>query len=184
MPVEKNKGDLVIGSTINKHGFFKFKATKVGANSTLAQIIKLIEDAQGRKAPIQRFADRISAYFVPVVILIAIISFLIWYFLIGQSFSFALIIAVSVLVIACPCALGLATPTVIMVATGLSAKHGLLVKGGDSLQRVSSVKAFLFDKTGTLTLGKPKVTRFKNLSSLRSLSSSQKLNHPLLLSKI
>ncbi len=158
MPVEKHKGDTVIGATINKHGSFKFKATKVGANSTLAMIVKLIEDAQGKKAPIQRFADRISAYFVPVVILIAIIAFITWYFIIGKSFSFALIIAVSVLVIACPCALGLATPTAIMVGTGKGAEKGILIKGGDALETAHKLYAVVFDKTGTLTQGKPDVT--------------------------
>ena len=158
MPVEKNKNDLVIGATINKHGSFKFKATKVGANSTLAQIIKLIEDAQGKKAPIQRFADKISAYFVPAVIIIAVISFSIWYFIIGQTFSFALIIAVSVLVIACPCALGLATPTAIMVGTGKGAEKGILIKGGDALETAHKLYAVVFDKTGTLTQGNPEVT--------------------------
>ena len=158
MPVEKKKNDLVIGATINKHGSFKFKATKIGANSTLAQIIKLIEDAQGKKAPIQRFADKISAYFVPAVIIIAVISFSIWYFIIGQTFSFALIIAVSVLVIACPCALGLATPTAIMVGTGKGAEKGILIKGGDALETAHKLYAVVFDKTGTLTQGNPEVT--------------------------
>jgi len=158
MPVEKKKNDLVIGATINKHVSFKFKATKIGANSTLAQIIKLIEDAQGKKAPIQRFADKISAYFVPAVIIIAVISFSIWYFIIGQTFSFALIIAVSVLVIACPCALGLATPTAIMVGTGKGAEKGILIKGGDALETAHKLYAVVFDKTGTLTQGNPEVT--------------------------
>ncbi|OGJ17887.1 copper-translocating P-type ATPase [Candidatus Pacearchaeota archaeon RBG_13_36_9] len=158
MPAEKKKNDTVIGATINKHGSFKFKATKVGANTTLSQIIKLIEDAQGEKAPIQRFADKISAYFVPVVILIAIISFLIWYFAVGQTFAFSMIIAVSVLVIACPCALGLATPTAIMVGTGKGAEKGILIKGGDALETAHKLYAVVFDKTGTLTRGKPEVT--------------------------
>jgi Cu+-exporting ATPase len=158
MPVEKKKNDLVIGATINKHGSFKFKATKVGANTTLAQIVKLIEDAQGKKAPIQRFADKISAYFVPAVISIAIIAFLTWYFLVGQTFEFSLIIAVSVLVIACPCALGLATPTAIMVGTGKGAEKGILIKGGDALETAHKLYAVVFDKTGTLTQGKPEVT--------------------------
>ncbi len=158
MPVEKGKGDTVIGATINKHGSFKFKATKIGANTTLSQIIKLIEDAQGRKAPIQRFADKISAYFVPAVIAIAILAFSIWYFVVGQTFEFSLIIAVSVLVIACPCALGLATPTAIMVGTGKGAEKGILIKGGDALETAHKLYAVVFDKTGTLTEGKPKVT--------------------------
>jgi len=166
MPVEKKKNDAVIGATINKHGSFKFKATKVGANTTLSQIIKLIEDAQGKKAPIQRFADRISAYFVPAVILIAIISFLVWYFIVGQAFSFALIIAVSVLVIACPCALGLATPTAIMVGTGKGAEKGILIKGGDALETAHKLYAVVFDKTGTLTQGKPEVTDIINTNKI------------------
>ena len=158
MPVEKKKNDLVIGATINKHGSFKFKATKIGANTTLSQIIKLIEDAQGKKAPIQKFADQISAYFVPAIIIIALIAFLVWYFVVGQTFSFALIIAVSILVIACPCALGLATPTAIMVGTGKGAEKGILIKGGDALETAHKLYAVVFDKTGTLTQGKPEVT--------------------------
>jgi Cu+-exporting ATPase len=186
MPVEKKKNDLVIGATINKHGSFKFKATKVGANSTLAQIIKLIEDAQGKKAPIQRFADKISAYFVPAVIIIALISFLIWYFIVGQTFSFALIIAVSILVIACPCALGLATPTAIMVGTGKGAEKGILIKGGDALETAHKLYAVVFDKTGTLTQGKPEVTDIIttgkiNENELLRLAASIEKNseHPL-----
>ncbi|MFA6889311.1 MAG: heavy metal translocating P-type ATPase [Candidatus Woesearchaeota archaeon] len=186
MPVEKKKNDLVIGATINKHGSFKFKATKVGANSTLAQIIKLIEDAQGKKAPIQRFADKISAYFVPVVIVIALIAFFIWYFVVGQTFSFALIIAVSILVIACPCALGLATPTAIMVGTGKGAEKGILIKGGDALETAHKLYAVVFDKTGTLTQGKPEVTDIISIGKiseneiLRLAASVEKNSeHPL-----
>jgi len=166
MPVEKKKGDSVIGATINKHGSFKFKATKVGANTTLSQIVKLIEDAQGKKAPIQRFADRISAYFVPIVIGIAILAFSIWYFAIDQSFEFSLIIAVSVLVIACPCALGLATPTAIMVGTGKGAEKGILIKGGDALETAHQLYAVVFDKTGTLTQGKPQVTDIISMAKM------------------
>ncbi len=158
MPVEKSKGDAVIGATINKHGSFTMKATKIGANTTLSQIVKLIEDAQGNKAPIQRFADTISAYFVPCVLIIAFLSFLGWYYIAGETFSFALITAVSVLVIACPCALGLATPTAIMVGTGKGAEKGILIKGGDSLETAHKLYAVVFDKTGTLTQGKPTVT--------------------------
>lgn len=157
IPVEKGKGDNVISSTINKHGSFKFKATKVGANTTLSRIIKLIEDAQGSKAPIQRFADVVSSYFVPVVILIAVLSFLVWYFVLGVEFSFGLIVAVSVLVIACPCALGLATPTAIMVGTGKGAQNGILIKGGEALETAHKLKYIIFDKTGTITKGKPEV---------------------------
>lgn len=158
MPVEKTKGSTVIGGTINKHGSLRFKATKVGKDTTLANIIRLIEDAQGRKAPIQRFADTVSAYFVPIVILISLGTFTVWYFLSAQSFSFALITAVAVLVIACPCSLGLATPTAIMVGTGKGAKHGILIKGGDILETTHKIKHIVFDKTGTLTKGKPEVT--------------------------
>ncbi len=156
--VEKKKGDAVIGSTINKHGNFSFKATKVGADTTLSRIIKLIEDAQTRKAPIQRFADMVSGYFVPVVVLIAIVTFLVWYVFAGAGLAFALVAAVSVLVIACPCALGLATPTAIMVGTGMGAKYGILIKGGDALETAHKIKFVVFDKTGTLTVGKPRVT--------------------------
>ena len=184
MPVEKKIKDTVIGATINKHGSFKFKATKVGANSTLAQIIKLIEDAQGRKAPIQRFADRISTYFVPVVILIAIIAFSLWFWVFNATFSFALIIAVSILVIACPCALGLATPTAIMVGTGKGAEKGILIKGGDALETAHKLYAVVFDKTGTLTEGKPSVTDIiseKSEKELLELAASIEKNseHPL-----
>ncbi len=184
MPVEKGKGDIVIGATINKNGSFKFKATKVGANTTLSNIIKLIEDAQGKKAPIQRFADKISAYFVPAVILIAILSFSIWYFLVGQTFEFSLIIAVSVLVIACPCALGLATPTAIMVGTGKGAEKGILIKGGDALETAHKLYAVVFDKTGTLTEGKPVVTDIiseKSENELLKLAASIEnySEHPL-----
>lgn len=158
IPVEKKKGDLVIGSTINKVGSFRFKATKVGTETTLSRIIKLIEEAQTKKAPIQRFADTISAYFVPIVILIAIITFIVWFFIANAPIDFALIAAVAVLVIACPCALGLATPTAIMVGTGKGAKQGILIKGGDALETAHKLKYIVFDKTGTITKGKPEVT--------------------------
>jgi Cu+-exporting ATPase len=157
IPVEKKKGDMVVGATINKHGSFRFIATKVGENTTLAHIIRLIEEAQGKKAPIQRFADMISAYFVPAVIFIAMATFAAW-LLLEKEFSFALIAGVSVLVIACPCALGLATPTAIMVGTGKGAKNGILIKGGDSLETAHKIKHVLFDKTGTITKGTPEVT--------------------------
>ncbi len=172
IPVEKKKNDLVIGATINKHGSFKFKATKVGTDTTLSRIIKLIEDAQGSKAPIQKFADNVSSYFVPAVILIAVLSFLGWYFLSNLGFAFALIIAVSVLVIACPCALGLATPTAIMVGTGKGAQSGILIKGGEALETAHKLKYVIFDKTGTITKGKPEVT---NIVSSNNLSDSKVL---------
>lgn len=158
IPVEKNKGSTVIGGTINKHGSFKFKATKIGENTTLSNIIRLIGDAQGRKAPIQRFADTISAYFVPIVLVIALLTFITWFFIVGQGFQFALLTSVAVLVIACPCALGLATPTSIIVGTGKGAKEGILIKGADSLEIAHKTKYVIFDKTGTITNGIPEVT--------------------------
>jgi Cu+-exporting ATPase len=157
IPVEKGVGSAVIGGTINKHGSFQFTATKVGKDTTLAHIVALIEDAQGQKAPIQRFADVISGYFVPIVILIALATFGVWYML-GETFSFALSTAIAVLVIACPCALGLATPTAIMVGTGRGAQAGILIKGGEALESAHKVKAVVFDKTGTITQGAPSVT--------------------------
>jgi P-type Cu+ transporter len=158
IPVEKKKGDTVIGSTINKHGSFTMKATKVGSETTLARIIKLIEEAQTKKAPIQRFADQISSYFVPIVILISLITLMVWFSLVHAEFSFALLAAVAVLVIACPCALGLATPTAIMVGTGMGAQKGILIKGGDALETAHRLKYVIFDKTGTITKGEPEVT--------------------------
>lgn len=186
MPVDKKKGDLVFGATINKHGSFKFRTTKVGANTTLSRIIKLIEDAQGKKAPIQRFADVISSYFVPAVIVIALITFAAWYFVLGQPFSFAMMISVSVLVIACPCALGLATPTAIMVGTGLGAQKGILIKDGEALETAHKVKYVIFDKTGTITKGEPEVTDIvplnkNSLESVLKISASLEKNseHPV-----
>lgn len=158
IPVEKKKGDLVIGATFNKFGSLKFKATKVGKDTVLSQIIKLVEEAQGSKAPIQRLADKVSSIFVPSVILIAVSSFLVWYFIFGQQFSFAFTILVSVLIIACPCALGLATPTAIIVGTGLGAERGILIKNAEALEIVHKIDTIIFDKTGTLTVGKPSVT--------------------------
>ncbi len=157
IPVSKKKGDTLIGATINKSGLLKFRATKVGKDTMLAQIVKFVEEAQGSKAPIQRLADKISAYFVPSVILIALISFSLWY-LTGNSFVFSLTIFISVLIIACPCALGLATPTAIMVGTGKGAESGILIRNGESLEIAHKIDAVLFDKTGTLTKGEPGVT--------------------------
>lgn len=186
IPVEKTKGDPVIGSTLNKHGNFTFKATKVGTHTTLSQIIKLIQDAQQHKAPIQRFADVVSAYFVPAIIGVALITFFVWYVLVGAELSFALITAVSVLVIACPCALGLATPTAIMVGTGKGAQQGILIKGGDALETANKINAIIFDKTGTITKGKPTVTNVISLSKQSetdlikiSASLEKKSEHPL-----
>ncbi|KPU27304.1 ATPase [Caloranaerobacter sp. TR13] len=157
MPVEKNVGDKVIGATLNKNGTIKFKATKVGKDTALAQIIKLVEDAQGSKAPIAKLADVISGYFVPIVIVIAILSGLAWY-ISGATPVFALTIFIAVLVIACPCALGLATPTAIMVGTGKGAEYGVLIKGGEPLETAHKIDTIVFDKTGTITKGKPAVT--------------------------
>ena len=186
MPVEKKKGDSVIGSTINKQGAFTFKATKVGSETVLARIVKLIEDAQSKKAPIQRFADEVSAYFVPIVIGIAIFTFVMWYFALAAELEFALIAAVAVVVIACPCALGLATPTAIMVGTGKGALHGILIKGGDALESAHKLKYVIFDKTGTITKGKPAVTEIiplQNMSEQKVLeiaaSIEKNSEHPL-----
>ena len=173
LPVEKSKGSKVFGATINKHCMLKVRADKVGADTALSQIVRLVEEAQGSRAPIQRFADQISAVFVPIVIAIAILAFVGWYWLLtsglatnflppalmpANPFSFALLAAVSVLVIACPCALGLATPTSIMVGSGLGAQKGILFKNAEALEGTHKIRAVLFDKTGTLTQGKPRVT--------------------------
>ena len=158
IPVEKKAGDNVIGASINKNGSFRFKATKVGKDTALSQIIKLVEDAQGSKAPIAKMADKISGVFVPIVIVLAILAGLAWYFLGQESWIFALTITISVLVIACPCALGLATPTAIMVGTGKGAENGVLIKSGDALETTHKIQTIVFDKTGTITEGKPKVT--------------------------
>ena len=157
IPVEKSIGSNVIGASINKTGFIKYKATKVGKDTALAQIVKLVEDAQGSKAPIAKLADVISAYFVPTVIILAIISAIGW-LIAGETPVFALTIFISVLVIACPCALGLATPTAIMVGTGKGAENGVLIKGGEALETTHQIKTIVFDKTGTITEGKPVVT--------------------------
>lgn len=157
MPANKKAGDKVYAATINKNGMIHFKATQVGGDTALAQIIKLVEDAQGTKAPIAQMADVISGYFVPVVILIAILAGGAW-FLATRSVEFSLRIFISVLVIACPCALGLATPTAIMVGTGKGAENGILIKGGEALETTHKVNTIVFDKTGTLTEGRPQVT--------------------------
>ncbi len=157
IPVEKKVGDIVIGATINKTGVIKFKATKVGKDTMLSQIIKIVEDAMGSKAPIQLLADKVSFYFVPVVIGVALVSGLAW-FLILHQLSPALTVFVSVLIIACPCALGLATPTAVMMGTGLAAKNGILIKSSKALETAKSVNVVVFDKTGTLTKGEPVVT--------------------------
>jgi P-type Cu+ transporter len=166
IPVEKQKGSTVFSGTVNKHGMLKFKAEKIGSETALAQIVKLVEEAQGSRAPIQRFADSVSAVFVPVVIAIAIITFIAWHYVLGASLSFALITAVSVLVIACPCALGLATPTSIMVGTGIGAEKGILIKGAEALEATEKISSVIFDKTGTLTKGEPSVTDVVSLGKM------------------
>lgn len=158
IPVEKKKGDMVIGGTVNKNGTITFKATAVGSESVLAQIVKFVKDAQMRKAKIQNFADRVSAYFVPMVVAISILTFIIWKFVFNADLAFAITTAVAVLVIACPCALGLATPTAVMVGVGKGAEKGILIRGGDALEKAHNVTAIVFDKTSTLTKGKPEVT--------------------------
>lgn len=157
IPVEKKAGDPVTGATINKHGTFKFEATKVGKDTALAQIIKIVEDAQSSKAPIQRLADVVSAYFVPAVVGIAVLTFVSWFIFTGD-FTRALLYFTAVLVIACPCALGLATPTAIMVGTGLGAEKGILIRGGEHLEKAYKLNTIILDKTGTITRGEPAVT--------------------------
>ena len=184
IPVEKTVGSVVIGASINKTGFIKYKATKVGRDTALSQIVKLVEDAQGSKAPIAKMADIISAYFVPIVIGLAILSSVAW-LLAGETGVFALSIFISVLVIACPCALGLATPTAIMVGTGKGAEYGVLIKGGEALETTHKISKLNLDKTGTITEGKPKVTDIvtTNLSEEQLLiyaaSAEKGSEHPL-----
>ena len=159
VPVKKQPGDEVIGSTINKTGSFKFKATRVGKDTFLAQIVKLVQEAQGSKAPIQRLADQVTGWFVPAVIVIAILTFIIWFSITG-NFTLAMMTMVGVLIIACPCALGLATPTSVMVGTGKGAENGILIKSAESLELAHKINIIVVDKTGTLTQGKPTVTDF------------------------
>ena len=158
MPVEKAVGDTVIGATLNTTGSFQMRATRVGKETALAQIVKLVQQAQGSRAPVQRLVDQVAAVFVPAVIAIALATFLLWYFVGGVGFTQSLIFAVAVLVIACPCALGLATPTAIMVGTGTGAEHGVLIKNAESLERAAAIRTVVLDKTGTITAGKPTVT--------------------------
>ncbi len=185
IPVEKTVGSEVVGATINKTGSFRFRATKVGKDTALAQIIKLVEEAQGSKAPIQALADLISAYFVPAVVVIAALAFGIW-MLAGQSFIFALTVFIAVLIIACPCALGLATPTAVMVGTGLGAKNGVLIKSAEALQIAHKIDTVVFDKTGTLTKGEPELTdvvpfgdRDRDLVLQLAASVEKSSEHPL-----
>ncbi|KST64529.1 heavy metal translocating P-type ATPase [Mastigocoleus testarum] len=188
LPVKKQPGDEVIGATINKTGSFKFKATRIGKDTVLAQIVRLVQEAQGSKAPIQRIADRVTAWFVPGIIAIAIATFIIWLY--GtRNITLALIPTVSVLIIACPCALGLATPTSIMVGTGKGAENGILIKGAESLELAHKIQTIVLDKTGTLTEGKPTVTNFITVNGtangnelkILSLAASLERNseHPL-----
>jgi Cu+-exporting ATPase len=187
IPVKKKAGDEVIGATINKTGSFKFQATKVGKDTALAQIIKLVQDAQGSKAPIQRLADVISGYFVPIVISIAIATFVIWFnFGPFPALTFALLTFVAVMIIACPCALGLATPTAVMVGTGKGAEKGILIKGGESLETAHKLDTIVFDKTGTLTRGEPEITDivtqndYSEEEILKYAASAEKVSeHPL-----
>ncbi len=185
IPIEKNPGDQVTGGTINKNGSIRFKATRVGRDTTLAQIIKLVQDAQGSKAPISKLADVVAGFFVPIVMAIAILSGALW-FISGYSATFALTIFISVLIIACPCALGLATPTAIMVSTGKGAEQGVLIKGGEALEITHKLNTIIFDKTGTITEGKPQVTdiisagKYKKEELLRWAASVEKPSeHPL-----
>ena len=187
IPVEKKVGDEVIGATINKTGSFQFEATKVGKETTLARIVRMVEEAQGSKAPIQRLADVIASYFVPTVIGIAIVTFVVWYFVgPAPALTFAILTFVAVLVIACPCALGLATPTAIIVGTGKGAEHGILIRNGEALERAHRINTVLLDKTGTLTRGEPVVTdvvaaHFSSPEEVLRLAASAEQNseHPL-----
>ena len=187
IPVSKREGDEVIGATVNKTGSFRFRATKVGSETALAQIIRMVEQAQGSKAPIQRLADRISAIFVPVVILIATMTFFVWLWLGPEpALTFALLNTVAVLIIACPCAMGLATPTSIMVGTGKGAEGGILVKGGEALEEAHKLTTVVLDKTGTLTRGEPRLTDVIPLDGLSgdellvvAAAAERRSEHPL-----
>ncbi|MEL7037372.1 MAG: heavy metal translocating P-type ATPase [Cyanobacteria bacterium J06592_8] len=188
VPVEKQSGDEIIGATINKTGSFKFRASRVGKDTVLAQIMQLVQQAQGSKAPIQKLADQVTGWFVPVVIAIAILTFLIWFNFTG-NLTLATLTSVGVLIIACPCALGLATPTSVMVGTGLGAEHGILIKGAESLEIAHKIQTIILDKTGTLTAGKPTVTNYittsgtannNELKLLRLVAAiERKSEHPL-----
>ena len=182
IPIEKNIGDQVIGATINKNGRIEMQAEKVGEDTALSAIVQAVEDAQGSKAPIQRMADQISGVFVPIVVGIALVTFFVWYFFLSPNmFESALVAAIAVLVIACPCALGLATPTSIMVGTGKAAENGILFKGGEHLERTHQLDTIVFDKTGTITKGKPEVTDFTGDNNLLQLlaSAERGSEHPL-----
>lgn len=186
MPVEKTSGQKVVGGTINKNGSIEFRTTAVGKNTVIAQIIRLVEEAQGSKAPIQALADKIASVFVPVVIGIAVLTFALWFVVGETSFTGAMVNFIAVLIIACPCALGLATPTAIMVGSGVGASHGILIKNAQSLERAREIQTIVFDKTGTITEGKPSVTDFVSLNGSDEISILQKVSsiekkseHPL-----
>ncbi|MFA5022433.1 MAG: heavy metal translocating P-type ATPase [Patescibacteria group bacterium] len=168
LPVDKEVGDLVYGATLNQQGAIKVKVTRIGQYTILAQIIRMVENAQNTKAPVQRLADQISGIFVPVVLLLAALTFVVWYFIFGVPFSQALINMVAVLIISCPCALGIATPTAIMVGTGRGAQAGILIKGGEFLERAKKIDLIVFDKTGTLTKGEPAVTDILSATEIRN----------------
>jgi len=174
LPKDKRSGDEAIGATINKTGLLRMKATKVGQDTVLSQIAKLVEEAQVGKAPLQRLADRVSAYFVPSVILIATTSFLFWYFIARIGLAFSLLAFVSVVIIACPCALGIATPAALLVGTGKGAENGILIKGGDQLEEAHKADTIIFDKTGTLTKGQPALT---DIVAIGNLSETQILGY-------
>ncbi|MCC0175669.1 copper-translocating P-type ATPase [Waterburya agarophytonicola K14] len=176
IPVKKRAGDEVIGATINKTGSFKFRATRVGTDTVLAQIVQLVQDAQGSKAPIQRLADKVTGWFVPVVIAIAIATFVLWFTVMGNV-SLALITTVGVLIIACPCALGLATPTSVMVGTGKGAENGILIKGAESLELAHKLQTIVLDKTGTITQGKPTVTNYQAVRGILKHTASHTDNN-------
>jgi Cu+-exporting ATPase len=182
IPIEKNVNDTVIGATMNKHGSITIEATKIGKDTALSNIIQTVEAAQSSKAPIQRLADIISGYFVPIVVAIALLTFIFWITLVQPGeFEPALVAAIAVLVIACPCALGLATPTSIMVGTGKAAEHGILFKGGEHIERTHEIDTVVLDKTGTITNGQPVVTAFNgNNETLQLLASAENgSEHPL-----
>lgn len=174
IPVEKNVNDLVIGGTVNKLGTFRFKATKVGKETMLSQIVVFVEKAQASKAPIQTFADEVASVFVPAVILLSVLVFTIWYLVFGVGFSQALIYAISVLVISCPCAFGLATPAAIVAGTGVGAERGILIKGGEALEAADNIDIVVFDKTGTLTTGVPTVTDIMAFEGVEAVDGEKK----------
>src|SRR5690606_13028462 len=185
LPVFKDAGKKVVGGTINQNGVLKFQTTKIGKDTVLAQIIKLVEVAQGSKPPVQRIADRAVTFFIPTILTIALVAFILWYFLLGSTLLFGLTVLISILVVACPCALGLATPTAVTVGIGRGAELGILVKNGEALEISEKLTTILFDKTGTLTKGKPEVTDIlateTDNSTLLKLAASVEKNsqHPL-----